>query len=102
MLIHKKIKPDKSEPKFQGLGGFDQKTHVYTPLTKENIESIWVTIGMAIQEGEMSLYAYGWKQVVPIEMLDEFDVEWVPIFKQDFQNYCNNLEKTILLPFNFL
>lgn len=28
--------------------------------------------------------------------------QMVPIFKQDFKNYCQHLEKTRLLPFNFL
>jgi hypothetical protein len=70
-----------------------------TKFEKPNYKSLLEIISNSIQEGEMSEFAIGWKQTVSLEA-NTFE-DMVPIFTQDFKNYCKHLEKTRLLPFNF-
>lgn len=70
-----------------------------TNFEKPNYKRLLEIISNSIQEGELSEFAYGWKQILSSE--DNAFEQMVPIFTQDFKNYCQNLEKTRLLPFNF-
>lgn len=102
MLIHKKIKEEKIKPKFKGLGGFNQSTHEYKPLTIENLEDTFKSMSTISEENEICRYAVGWWQDAPLGFAKDSDIEWVPIFNPEFRTFINNLEKNRLLPFNFL